>query len=73
MYTKFIILDFKTHFTCGELSLHENRVNGENIISSILNVMERIKKSCTKERREGYPNISEEKHEKRASIWSRSI
>ena len=26
--------------------------------------MERIKKSCTKERRESYPNISEEKKKK---------
>ena len=34
-YTNFIALDTKFYFTCGELNLHGDTVNGKNIISLI--------------------------------------
>ena len=35
-YAKFIILDSKFHFTCGESILHGNLVNGWNTLSLIV-------------------------------------
>ena len=29
----FVLLDFKSHFACGKLSVHRNRVNGKNIFT----------------------------------------
>ena len=38
MYAKFIVLDIKAHFICGESNLHGNKINWQNIMAKIADV-----------------------------------
>ena len=35
-HAKFVIVELKFHFTCGELNFHRNTVNGKKVMSLIV-------------------------------------
>ena len=56
-YTNFIALDTKFYFTCGELNLHGDTVNGKNIISLIKGKLH-VKKKMLASRKQLYCVVS---------------